>query len=151
VRQQLVPDGRTELFVNSGTDSSSVISRENVDFCYANNMFVHTTDIEVVRAYFKGFARVLKARCPGSISGDSIITPCFQFAARLIGKALISLSLPPYSSPRAGNPSIFRQQLRSARRAAHYRSVRFEFVELPQRPISAAAVFCVAIALGSEA
>ncbi len=60
-RQSLMPEDRTELFVNSGADLS-MISSESVDFCYSNDMFIHIADIDVVRSYFKEVARVLKPR-----------------------------------------------------------------------------------------
>ena len=59
-RQQLTPDARTELYVNSGADLSMITSG-SIDFCYANDVFIHIAEIDVVRAYFTEVARVLKS------------------------------------------------------------------------------------------
>ena len=41
-----------------------MVKSGGVDFCYSNDVFIHIADIEVVRAYFREVARVLK---PGAL------------------------------------------------------------------------------------
>ena len=58
-RKNLLRDSRLHLFVNSGADLSMIAS-ESVDFCYANDVFIHIADVNVVVSYFEEVARILK-------------------------------------------------------------------------------------------
>jgi SAM-dependent methyltransferase len=58
-RKNLLRDSRLHLFVNSGADLSMIAS-ERVDFCYANDVFIHIADVNVVVSYFEEVARILK-------------------------------------------------------------------------------------------
>jgi SAM-dependent methyltransferase len=58
-QKNLLPDRRLHLFVNSGADLSMIAS-DSVDFCYANDVFIHIADVDVVVSYFEEVARILK-------------------------------------------------------------------------------------------
>ena len=54
-RKNLLRDSRLHLFVNSGADLSMIAS-ESVDFCYANDVFIHIADVNVVVSSRKSLA-----------------------------------------------------------------------------------------------
>jgi SAM-dependent methyltransferase len=58
-RKNLLRDSRLHLLVNSGADLSMIAS-DSVDFCYANDVFIHIADVRVVVSYFEEVARILK-------------------------------------------------------------------------------------------
>ena len=58
-QKNLLRDSRLRLFVNSGADLPMIAS-ESVDFCYANDVFIHIADVGVVVSYFEEVARILK-------------------------------------------------------------------------------------------
>jgi SAM-dependent methyltransferase len=58
-RKNLLRDSRLHLYVNSGADLSMIASH-SVDFCYANDVFIHIADIRVVNSYLAEVARILK-------------------------------------------------------------------------------------------
>jgi SAM-dependent methyltransferase len=58
-QKKLLADPRLHLFVNTGADLSMIAS-DSVDFCYANDVFIHIADLNVVISYFEEVARILK-------------------------------------------------------------------------------------------
>jgi SAM-dependent methyltransferase len=60
-QENLAPDSRLHLFVTSGADLS-MIDSDSVDFCYANDVFIHIADVSVVISYFEEVARILKQK-----------------------------------------------------------------------------------------
>jgi SAM-dependent methyltransferase len=58
-QKNLLPDSRLHLFVSSGADLSMIVS-DSVDFCYANDVFIHIADVRVVVSYFEEVVRILK-------------------------------------------------------------------------------------------
>jgi hypothetical protein len=49
-QKNLPRDSRLHLFVNSGADLL-MIDNNSVDFCYANDVFIHIADIGVITSY----------------------------------------------------------------------------------------------------
>ena len=58
-RKNLAYDPRIELFVNSGCDLA-MVQDDLADFVYANDVFIHLFDYDIIVGYFREVHRVLK-------------------------------------------------------------------------------------------